>query len=250
MLHFQFFFIMALFAGIAYGQEREITVRVIDEKTKKPVNKANIRVSDTTRGTTTNILGYFRLGLSPTEKELVISHVTYTTATIPVPEKLNTFTVELKTDVQLLPEIDLRDYPNDFVIEHSVKKNLRDFQPRPDSLIVIEANAGFPYEGGIQTFAHWFGNKFKFPERELMEREQGKILIVFTIDRNGDYQHIACPVDRASKLCEEFRRILTEMPKWTPGEQRGEPVEQSFAMFVNYGINEYWAKKIKEIRRQ
>lgn len=225
-------------------------MRVIDEETKKPINKANIRVSGTTRGSTTNILGYFRLGLSPLEKELELSHVTYTSATIRVPEKINTFTVELKKDVQSLGEINLREYPNDFVIDAAIKINLRDFQPRPDSLIVIEANAGFPYAGGINAFRHYFGNKFRFPEKELMKREQGKILVTFTIDKNGDYQNIACPFSRVSKMCEEFKRIMSEMPKWTPGEQRGEPVEQSFAMVVHYGINEYWAKKIREVRKQ
>ena len=175
----------------------------------------------------------------------MISHVTYTTATIVVPDSVNTFTVELQRNVQLLPEIDLREYPNGFVMENAKEKDLKKFPVKADSLIVVEFNAGFPYEGGINTFYDFFGNTFKFPEKELLEKEEGKVLIGFTIDKNGDYQNVHCPIGQGSKLCEEFKRILTELPKWTPGEQRGDPVEQSFAMFVRYGMNAYWERKIR-----
>jgi hypothetical protein len=249
ILHLQILSTLVLFTSIAYCQNREITVRVIDEATKKPIKSANIVVSGSTRATTTNILGYFRIKLSPSEKYLEISHVTFTTASILVPDEVINFTVPLHRNTYLLPDIDLRTYPNEFVIADVKAKPLKVDEPRADSLIVVESMAGFPYEGGIETFRHCFGNKFQFPEKELLKETNGKMLVTFSIDNNGDYQNVACPNGPESLLCEEFKKILGELPKWTPGEQRGEPVEQSFAMFVHYGVNNYWDKKIKQIKR-
>jgi hypothetical protein len=244
-----FLFMSFLLTSIAYCQEREITVRVIDEATKKAIKSANIVVSGSTKASTTNILGYFRIKLSPSEKYLEISHVTYTTATILVPEEASTFTVPLKRNVYLLSDIDLRIYPNDFVLTDVKEKPLNAHEPRPDSLIVVEFMAGFPYEGGVETFRQLFGNKFQFPETELLQKKNGKILLTFKIDSNGDYQDVSCLNDLENGLCDEFKRILKDLPKWTPGEQRGERVEQSFAMFVHYGVNNYWDKKIKQIKK-
>jgi hypothetical protein len=244
-----FLFAFFLLTTIAYCQEREITVRVIDEATKKPIKSANIVVSGSTRATTTNILGYFRIKLSPSEKYLEISHVTFTTATILIPDEVAIFTVPLHRNTYLLPDIDLRAYPNEFVIADVKAKPLKVDEPRADSLIIVEFMAGFPYEGGMETFGHFFGNKFQFPEKELLNKTNGKILLTFKIDSNGDYQNVACPNEPKSLLCDEFKKILSELPKWTPGEQRGEPVEQSFAMFVHYGVNNYWDKKIKQIKK-
>jgi hypothetical protein len=244
-----FLFAFFLLTSIAYCQEREVTVRVIDEATKKPIKNANIIVSGSTRGTKTNILGYFRIKLSHSEKNLDISHVTYTTATILVPEEVATFTVPLHRNTFLLPDIDLRTYPNGFIVADVKAKPLGVDEPGPDSLIVVESTADFPYEGGVETFGQLFGNKFQFPERELLKKTNGKILLTFKIDNNGDYQDVACNSDGENSLCDEFKRILRELPKWTPGEQRGEPVDQSFAMFIHYGVNNYWDKKIKQIKK-
>lgn len=109
--------------------------------------------------------------------------------------------------------------------------------------------AGFPYEGGVETFCELFGNRFKFPEKELLKEMNGKVLLTFNTDSNGDYQNVTCPVEPESGLCEEFKRILKEMPKWTPGEQREEPVEQSFAMVVHYGLNAYWERRLRQIKK-
>jgi hypothetical protein len=40
------------------------------------------------------------------------------------------------------------------------------------------------------------------------------------------------------------------MPKWTPGQQRGEFMDQTFAMTIYYGLNDHWKKKIKELKKQ
>jgi hypothetical protein len=232
------------------GQDTEITVRVIDKETNKPIKNANVVVFGTTRGTITNALGFFKLTLAPQERELVISHVSYKTAPITVPEGTSSFKVPLERMVYMLSGFDLRAYPDNFNADKLIPKESLINTPRPDSMIVVESLADFPYEGGALTFARLFGNKFRFPEKELHAKAEGRLLFGFTIDKNGDYQNVGCLTDKTSNFCAEFKRIISEMPKWTPGQQRGEFMDQTFAMTIYYGLNDHWKKKIKELKKQ
>ncbi len=173
-----------------------------------------------------------------------MSHVSYQTAPIEVPSEVSSFTVPLQIGVNRLPDIDLTLYPN--------KSNLGDykrFEPKrslPDSMVVVESYADFPYEGGIQyAFKDFFGNAFQFPEAELKADKSGTIAFEFTIDKSGDYSYPKCHTDSLSQVCEELKRVLTVIPKWKPAEQFSEPVSQTFLMNVYYAPNKYWKKKIK-----
>ena len=58
--------------ALAFGQDIEITVRVVDKVTNKPIRNVNVVVFGTTRGTVTNALGFFKLTLGPQERKLII----------------------------------------------------------------------------------------------------------------------------------------------------------------------------------
>lgn len=234
---------------LTFGQDIEVTVRVLDKVTNKPIKNANVVVLGTTRGTATNVLGFFKLNLAPQERKLVVSHVTYKTEQITVPEGTTSFTVPMEKKLYMLGGYDLHLYPTDFKAENLKPKNINQ-NPRPDSIIIVESFADFPYEGGFKTFAILFGNEFQFPEKELLEKTEGSLFFGFTIDKNGDYKNIGCLTDTTSNFCPEFERIISKMPKWTPAQQRGEPMEQNFGMIVSYGLNDHWKKKIKELKRQ
>jgi len=239
--------ILTLLTTLTFGQDIEITVRVVDKAANKPIKNVNVVVFGTTRGTVTNALGFFKLTLGPKERQIMISHVTYRTEPITVPEGTPTFTVKLEKMAHRLRGFDLHYYPTDFNLNKLKPRRVAQDQ-RPDSLVVVESNADFPYEGGIETLAELFGNEFQFPEKELLEKTEGSILFGFTIDKNGDYRDAGCVIDTASNFCPEFERIISKMPKWTPAQQRGEPMEQSFVVMIYYGINDHWKKKIKEIK--
>lgn len=224
-----------------------ITVKVIDQETKRPVKNANVVIVGTTKGTITNALGFFQLNLEPTQKKIVISHVSYVTERIEVPQNVNSFTVPLRRAIFQFP-MDLKEYPTKFdTTKIKLKESKAPIQGQ-DTLIVVEALADYP--GGLQGFKDYFGNNFNYPESELMKEKYGLLRLEFTIDKSGDYKSIRCLPDSTGEICNEFKRILTVIPKWTPAEQRGEKVDQEMAFPVWYGPNDYWKKRIKEIKKR
>jgi len=232
--------------SLIFGQV-EITVKVIDQLTKKPIKNANVIILGTTKGTTTNTLGFFKLTLESTQKKIVISHVTYVTEPIEVPLNVNSFTVPLRKAVFQFP-IDLKEYPTKFDTTKINLKERKNLIQGQDTLKVVEALADYP--GGLQGFKDYFGNNFNYPESELIKNDYGLIRLEFTIDKSGDYKSIRCLPDSTGVVCDEFKRILTVIPKWTPAEQRGEKVDQEMAFPIWYGPNDYWKKKLKEIKKK
>jgi hypothetical protein len=246
MRHLFYTTLLLTIYNIAFGQI-EITVRVIDQQTKKPIKNANVVIFGTTKGTFTNALGFFKLELTPAQKKIVISHVSYVTEPIDIPENVNSFTVPLRKTMFLFP-IDLKEYPSKFDSTKIKKKEKKDLKQGEESWVVVEALADYP--GGLQGFKDYFGNNFQYPESELIKNDYGLIRLEFTIDKSGDYKSIRCLPDSTGEICNEFKRILTVIPKWTPAEQRGEKVDQEMAFPIWYGPNDYWKKKIKEIKKR
>ena len=107
----------------------EITARVVDRVTSKPIKNSNVIILGTTSGTFTNALGFFKLTLTTSQKKIVISHVSYVTEPIEVPENITSFTIPLRKTNFLIP-IDLKEYPAKF---DTTKIKRRNFEPRQDS---------------------------------------------------------------------------------------------------------------------
>jgi CarboxypepD_reg-like domain/Gram-negative bacterial TonB protein C-terminal len=238
-------FFFATIYNLSFGQI-EITVRVVDQATKKPIKNANVVILGTPKGTFTNAAGFFRLKLARAQKIILISHASYVTESIEVPGNVNSFTVALyKTDFMF--PIDLREYPSNFDTTKFQKKEVKETNHVGETWTVVEALADYP--GGLQGFKDYFGNNFKYPESELLKNTNGVTRLEFTIDKTGDYKDIRCLPDSVSEICDEFKRILTVIPKWIPAEQRGEKIDQEMAFPIWYGPNDYWKKRLKEVKK-
>ncbi len=241
-------FILALLfltsPSFATGQT-EVTVKVIDEETKEPVKNVNAIILGTTKGTTSNGLGFFRLKLEPDQKFITISHVSYINHLIAAPAGVDAFTVPLRRAVfQFF--LDLRNYPKKVETQRFSLKQTKPVILGSDTLVVVEALADFP--GGLEGFKDYFGSNFDYPESELMKNQDGEIRLEFTIDKSGAYKDINCP-DSEGEMCNEFRRILSVIPVWTPAEQRGEKLDQKMIFLISYGPNNFWRRKMKALKK-
>jgi len=66
------------------AQQRTITGKVIAAETRETLIGANIQITGTTKGTSTNAEGYFTLTVPETAKSLTVSYVGYTTQTVTI----------------------------------------------------------------------------------------------------------------------------------------------------------------------
>lgn len=78
---------------------------------------------------------------------------------------------------------------------------------------------------------------FRYPEKALELEMQGKVFILFVIDKTG---HVTKIRSRGpDKLLEkEAERIIGLLPKMTPGKQRGRAVNMPYSIPINFKFRE------------
>ncbi len=243
--------LIMLSGSFLHGQNLEITARVVDADTRKPIKNVNVVIMGTPKGAVSNVLGFFKLSLSNKERKIVLSHLSYETEVITVPDATPSMVIPLRKGVNRIATLRLPNYPTDLSLEmlKPSESSMKESIVGKDTFRVVEANSYFPFEGGMRAFREVFANQFQFPEKELLEGAEGGLPLVFTIDRYGNYTRVGCPADSLSAMCTEFKRMLSKMPPWKPALQRGETMPQLYILDVYYGTNEYWEKKAKELRK-
>ena len=99
---------------------------------------------------------------------------------------------------------------------------------------VVEQNPSFP--GGDKALMAWLQNHLKYPASAQENNIQGRVLVQFVVNKDGSIVEpkIIRPVDAA--LDKEAMRVVSAMPKWTPGKQRGKNVRVRFTLPVTFRL--------------
>lgn len=87
-----------------------------------------------------------------------------------------------------------------------------------------------------KALLNYIYKSLKYPVNARKYGIEGTTVTEFTIDRDGSIKDI----DIVIGLCEEFKdmnmEILSNMPKWEPGIQRGEKVKVRFTLPIKYRL--------------
>jgi protein TonB len=110
-------------------------------------------------------------------------------------------------------------------------------QAGPDEVLkVVEVNPQFP--GGLVAMQKWLRNNLKYPDVAQKKGISGRVLLKFVVGRDGAIRDIAVERGIDPSLDEEAVRVVSNMPKWTPGRQRGKFVSVQFFMPVSFTLSQ------------
>ena len=100
---------------------------------------------------------------------------------------------------------------------------------------IVEKMPQFP--GGDIEMRRFIADNIKYPEEAKAQKIQGKVFVQFVIDKNGDVvsPKIARGIDPI--LDKEAIRVIQSLQKWEPGTQRGEAVNVSFTVPIDFKID-------------
>lgn len=94
---------------------------------------------------------------------------------------------------------------------------------------VMESIPEFP--GGQNALAAFLNRNVKYPEAALKANLQGKSVVSFVVKKDGSISNIEILHSAGSQLLdEEAKRVVSSMPRWTPGTQDGKPVDVRFSV--------------------
>ena len=100
--------------------------------------------------------------------------------------------------------------------------------------IVVEQQAEFP--DGIQALYKWLGNNIKYPTVCRENGIQGKVVVRFVVEKNGQVTNAQVVREVHDLLNEEALRVVKQMPKWKPGKQSGNAVRSYFTLPIKFAL--------------
>lgn len=92
------------------------------------------------------------------------------------------------------------------------------------------------YQGGINELYKFLGNNIKYPEQAKTDNIQGKVYVNFVIEEDGKVTNVKVLRGIGGGCDKEAIRVVSIMPNWTPGKQRGKNVRVSYNLPIKFAL--------------
>jgi TonB family protein len=111
----------------------------------------------------------------------------------------------------------------------------------------VDENPEFP--GGVKELFAFISSNLKYPLEAQKNDISGKVFIKFIVRKDGSISDLKVLKGLGFGCDEETVRVLSQLPKWKPGKQNGEPVNVMFTMPVNFVMDADKSANMIEIPR-
>lgn len=93
------------------------------------------------------------------------------------------------------------------------------------------------FPGGLQAMSNFMSRNVRFPKEARKSNVRGRVYVSFVIGSDGTVRDVTTSGEKLGYVCEEEAiRIVSMMPKWSPGIQLGKPVPVRFQLPFTFGI--------------
>ena len=100
---------------------------------------------------------------------------------------------------------------------------------------IVEENPEFP--GGMAECYKWINKNLNYPTISAENGVQGRVTVNFVVNADGSIVDVKVLRGVDPYLDKEAVRVVSKMPKWKPGKQRGKAVRCSFNLPVRFKLN-------------
>ena len=100
---------------------------------------------------------------------------------------------------------------------------------------IVEEQPEFP--GGMAECYKWIGKNLNYPTISAENGVQGRVTVNFVVNADGSIVDVKVIRGVDPYLDKEAIRVVSKMPKWKPGKQRGKAVRCSFNLPVRFKLN-------------
>ncbi len=101
---------------------------------------------------------------------------------------------------------------------------------------IVEDMPEFP--GGEISLRKYIARSIVYPEIAVENGIQGKVYVSFVVTRNGTVANAKIARGVNPELDKEALRVVNSLPKWKPGKQKGQVVNVSYTVPINFSLGE------------
>ena len=99
---------------------------------------------------------------------------------------------------------------------------------------VVEEQPSFP--GGQGALMSWLRDNIKYPVIAAENGIEGRVIVQFVVSKNGSISDVRVARGVDPSLDKEAVRVVSSMPKWTPGRQNGTTVNVRYTLPVTFKL--------------
>ncbi len=215
-----------------YIQKYELTGKVILAGSDEPIPGVSIVISNTHSGTVSDMQGNFKLQLPEETVQVVFSFVGLGTVKREVKDG-DKLVIKLKKAVATLN----LDSPEVIHVKEVEKEEpVADEKSSTEIFYVVEDMPHFP--GGKAKLSEYISSNIKYPKNARKSKIEGTVPVNFTVDTKGYIKNVFVAKGKGidPELDKEAIRVISEMPKWDPGTQRGKKVPVDLSVPVKFSL--------------
>lgn len=111
---------------------------------------------------------------------------------------------------------------------------------------VVEQMPEFP-EGGMAGLMGFLSKNIRYPVNAQKNGTQGRVTVQFIVNTDGSISNIGIIRGVDPELDGEAIRVLSTMPNWKPGMQKGKPVRVKYTVPVMFRLNDEKKEEFKPV---
>ena len=103
-----------------------------------------------------------------------------------------------------------------------------------EEIVIFEVVEQMPeYPGGMSALQKYLSEKIA--GSPIKGKAGGRVMVGFTVAETGKIKDVRVLQSDEASLNQEAERIVSEMPDWIPGKQRGRPVPVKYTVPIRFG---------------
>ena len=209
-----------------------------------PVIGASVIIRGTTNGTLTDMDGKFVMTGVKKGDVIQVSFVGYQTQSVVVKDE-TPLNILMRDDVQNMEEMTVVGYASDGVgassVEHPKKVvavvDIPKAKEEPQEEVVFQVVEEMPqFPGGLSEAMKFLAKNIKYPVEAQQAKIEGRVIVRFVVGRDGSVSNVEVVRGVSPELDAEAVRVVSLMPKWIPGKQRGKAVAVKYTMPIMFRL--------------
>ena len=92
------------------------------------------------------------------------------------------------------------------------------------------------YPGGQAALFEYLQKNVKYPADAEKKKVEGRVLVTFVVNTDGSITDIEVVRKTFPSLDAEAVRVISGMPKWKPGEQKGKKVRVKYTVPLTFRL--------------
>jgi TonB family protein len=109
---------------------------------------------------------------------------------------------------------------------------------------VVETMPAYP--GGYEALIKFMMENVKYPEEAKKNNIQGPVYVSFIVEIDGSVSNVKVLRGIGGGCDEEGVRVVSLMPKWSPGMDKGKAVRVSYVLPIQFKLDGKGEKKSEE----